>query len=438
MDLPEIEGYEVLGALGRGGMGSVWRARHLASGREVALKVLRAGLSGDSELALRFKREAAVLGGLNHPGIAEFIESTACGDVVCFAMEYIDGEALSERIADGALPVGEAVTIAAGVAEALAAAHAAGVIHRDVKPSNIILSASGAKLTDFGLARRLDGSALTTASRVMGSLPYMSPEQVRGKKLSGASDIYSLGVVLYEMLTAERPFDAADDAALATKILSQPPPLVSRQRKDAPVGLDLLLLGMLAKDVKLREKSAAEVAGKLREVAEVRGPGRTPAVRRHLSGEGAGDRFLATLAASACCAVIGALPALGAFDGVAGRLERGARSLIAAGGRQEPLLAGALARRRVKKARRELRVLEARRDERLRRAEAAVRGSRSEDTEERQSFERLRREMREEAEVFERRIGKLSEEVVEASELVRAAKEKARMRGKSRGKPRPT
>ena len=184
-----VEGYQVVSLVGEGAMGSVYRAREVSSGREIALKVLRAAVATDPEYVLRFKREARALAAVGHPGIARFYDSGGDGDLVYYAMELVEGEPLSRRIADGPLPVREAFEIASRVAEALDAAHRAGILHRDVKPSNIILSPAGPRLTDFGLARPMDGTRITTSGRVMGSLSYMSPEQIRGEKLSVRLDV---------------------------------------------------------------------------------------------------------------------------------------------------------------------------------------------------------------------------------------------------------
>jgi len=267
MRFPDVEGYEITALLGRGGMGSVYRARRESNGAEVALKILSSALEADSEYILRFRREADALSSVKHPGVARLLDFGRRDDLVYFAMEYVDGEGLDERLRDGPLPVGEALELAAQVADVLEATHRAGLLHRDIKPSNVIVSRRRVRLTDFGLARRMEGSGLTTSGRVMGSLPYMAPEQIRGERLSPACDIYSLGVLLFEMIAGSLPFDAPDQEALATRILTAPAPLLSKRRPGAaPVTLDLLLVKMLAKDPALRPASAGEVARRLREV----------------------------------------------------------------------------------------------------------------------------------------------------------------------------
>ncbi len=440
MDFPNIKGYRILSLVGRGGMGAVYRAADETTGREVALKVLGSALSADEEFVLRFKREAAALGALVHPGIARFVASGTSGDLLYFAMEYVDGEVLCRRLADGPLPVDEACRTASQVAEALAAAHEAGIIHRDVKSSNIILSPAGAKLTDFGLARRGDATGLTTSGRVMGSLPYMSPEQIRGEKLEPASDVYSLGVVLYEMLTAQLPYSGAGDEALATRIFTQPAPLVSHRRPDVPVGLDVLLVRMLAKDPALRPQSAREAAERLRELSG------SPARRGRAARAEAprrGEGFIAGVSSALCRLVVRALPAGGLFDRFADRACRWPLSLAADGGKEKILLEAALVRRKVKTAKKELRLLERRRNKRLRGAElaqarrealtsqketasdAARAHIREARIDHEQDLERLAHRMRGDAEIFEQRISDLSEAIVADTKRIRTLEEMA-------------
>src|SRR5688500_17472337 len=207
--------YEVLGPLGAGGMGEVWRARDPRLGREVAIKVLPESVASDPARISRFEREAKLLAGLNHPGIATVhgFEQTADG-VSMLVQELVEGPTLAERLRREALPVHEALGISIQIAEALEAAHKKGIVHRDLKPSNIKLAKDGrVKLLDFGLAKALaveasteDVSKLTTdtsptnAGVVLGTAPYMSPEQARGQAVDERTDIWAFGCVLYEML----------------------------------------------------------------------------------------------------------------------------------------------------------------------------------------------------------------------------------------------
>lgn len=420
MDFPEIEGYRILSMLGRGGMGAVYRARHVESGGEVALKVMRRTLADDPEFVLRFKREARALSAVGHPGIARFVAYGETDDSVFMAMEYVEGESLRKLMDDTTLPVGQACRIAAEIADALEAAHRAGIIHRDVKPSNVILSPSGAKLTDFGLARRAEGSGLTTSGRVMGSLPYMAPEQVKGVNVTGASDVYGLGVVLFEMLTGRLPFDADDDEAMATKILTLPAPILSRHRRDAPVGLDLLVIQMLSKQPELRPASAAAVAESLKEFPR----GRVGAVGpvEEIESDGLASRIQCRI----YTALLGLLPLWKPFEPLAAWAERKGRLGVAPGSSPADRLEGARLRRRIRRDRRMLGRLVPRRDKRLTRArEAGVRAGAA-GVEQSQDLGRLAKELRMEAEVFEQRIAELTESIAEDEKRARRFEERAR------------
>ncbi len=422
MSLPEIEGYEVLSLVARGGMGAVYRARQVSTGRQVALKVVSLVLSSDGEFILRFKREAASLASLSHPGVAQFIEYGQNDQSVYLAMEFVEGEPLSVRVADGPLPVKEACLIAAEVAEALCAAHKAGLIHRDVKPSNIILSEAGARLTDFGLARSMEGPALTTSGRVMGSLPYMSPEQIRGERLTHLSDLYSLGVVLFEMVTGGLPFEGADDEALVGKILTQPAPLASRLRRETPVGLDLLLIRLLSKQEDLRPLSAAELGENLREIASGIGTVRTRRKRRRRAA--VWQRALG----EACRFFIGILPPGKTGSRIAHSTGEWVLSVIGAGEPAALRIEAGLAVRRSRESRRELSAATRKRDLRLKRAQSARRRAAEADIEERQSLERFAREMVLEAEVFEKRMDELAGKALADEERARALEERAAAR----------
>lgn len=358
-------------------MGAVYRAVEESTGRDAAVKVLRNALSVDEEYVVRFKREAKALSAVEHPGIARFYGTGVDGDVLYFAMELVEGEPLDRRLEDGPLPLAEAFSIAAQIAEALDAAHRALIIHRDVKPSNIIISAEGAKLTDFGLARRADGSGITTSGRIMGSLSYMSPEQVRGERLSAASDVYSLGAVLFEAVTGAPPFSADEDAALATRILSEPPGLASRARALVPVGLDMLLVKMLAKDADLRP-TAAEAAGRLRSLAE---------------GTAAAVTFVGS-------------------DREAALAEAAAADAAAL-------------RREIRAAKKEIRRAEKKREERLAKATRFAAQTQHAPPDDAQVLKRAAGRLRDEAAVFDARIRALSGQAAAKSERLRRLEEKA-------------
>ena len=216
--------YEVAALIGQGGMGEVYRAKDTKLGRDVALKVLPDLFADDPERLARFQREARVLASLNHPNIASIYGLEESGDTRALVLELVEGPTLAERIAQGAIPVDEALPIAKQIAEALEAAHEAGVIHRDLKPANVKVKDDGmVKVLDFGLAKALEGDAgsdpsesptLTAAATrmgvIMGTAAYMSPEQAKGKVVDKRADVWAFGAVLYEMLTAKRAFVGGD------------------------------------------------------------------------------------------------------------------------------------------------------------------------------------------------------------------------------------
>jgi serine/threonine-protein kinase len=261
--------YAVLNVLGEGGMARVYLARDNVLERDVALKALREQFAGDEEFVERFRREAKNAAALNHPSIVQLYDQGRAEDGTYYmAMEYVPGGTLKDRIKKEApLEPNEAAGIASRVAEALDVAHARGIVHRDIKPQNVLLTASGeAKVADFGIARAASSKTITETNLVLGTSAYMSPEQVRGDRAGPASDLYSLGVVLYEMLTAEQPFRADDPIATAMKHLEEPP----RHPRDAnpaiPEELDALVAKLLSKRPEDRYASAAQLAEDLRRV----------------------------------------------------------------------------------------------------------------------------------------------------------------------------
>src|SRR6188508_616915 len=216
--------YEILSALGAGGMGEVYRARDKKLDRSVAIKILPEAFAADTERIARFQREARTLASLNHPNIAHVHGLEESSGVRALVMELVEGEDLAERIARGAIPVAEALTIAKQMADALEAAHEQGIIHRDLKPANIKVRPDGTvKVLDFGLAKAMEPTgiaspsvsqsptittpAMTEAGIILGTAAYMSPEQARGKPVDKRADIWAFGCVLYEMLTGQRTFD---------------------------------------------------------------------------------------------------------------------------------------------------------------------------------------------------------------------------------------
>ncbi len=263
--------YTLVELLGDGGMARVYLARDNSLGREVALKVLRERYADDEEFVERFRREAMSAAALNHPGIVQVYDRGRSTDGTFYiAMEHVPGGTLKERIkGEGSLAPREAVEMASRVADALAVAHDRGIIHRDIKPQNVLLTASGeAKVSDFGIARAASSETMTQTNSVLGTLAYMSPEQVRGERVGPASDLYSLGVVLYEMLTGELPYQGEDPIATAMKRLDEPPRSPREVNPAVPEELDALVVKLLAKVPEDRYTSAASLAHDLRRVRD--------------------------------------------------------------------------------------------------------------------------------------------------------------------------
>jgi serine/threonine protein kinase len=277
--------FEIVGPLGSGGMGEVYRAVDTRLDRALAIKVLSPDLAGDPRSGERFEREARVISRLTHPHICTLYDVGSAAvdghDVRFLAMELLDGETLAARLQKGPLPVAQAIRIALEILEALAAAHAVGIVHRDLKPANIMLTKAGVKLLDFGLARLRDPSvkgtasthdALTTTGLVFGTVPYMAPEQVRGAEADARSDLFAFGAVFYEMVTGRRAFRAASEPALLAAILEQTPIPITQLQPLAPTALEDLVNACLAKDPADRWQHAQDVALALRSIAEGRAP----------------------------------------------------------------------------------------------------------------------------------------------------------------------
>ncbi len=248
--------YEVLGSLGAGGMGEVYRARDHKLGREVALKVIRPEVADDPERRDRFEREARLLAALNHPGIATLHALEEIDGVRFLVMELVPGQDLAQRLAQGPVPVTLALQIAAGIAAALEAAHQAGIVHRDLKPANIKITPRGdVKLLDFGLARSrsgpLTGPELTREGLVLGTPAYMSPEQARGQPVDPRTDIWAFGCVLYEMLACRKAFARATLPDTLAAVLEHDPPLEAL-RPATPANVRELVRQCLHKDVSRR------------------------------------------------------------------------------------------------------------------------------------------------------------------------------------------
>lgn len=275
--------YELLAPLGAGGMGEVWRAMDLRLGREVALKVMSAGFGEDADRVRRFEQEARALAALSHPNILAIFDVGTQAEAPYLVTELLEGETLRERLARGPLTIPAALDLAAQVVCGLAAAHAKGFIHRDLKPENVFLAKEGVKLLDFGLAKQ--GAALgpgpcsqgiteemgptTTAGAFVGTLGYMSPEQVRGEAVDGRSDLFALGLLLYEMLTGRSAFAGATGADTLSAILLQDPPELEALARRTGLGLASVLRRCLEKRREDRFPSAEALGQALLELAEV-------------------------------------------------------------------------------------------------------------------------------------------------------------------------
>jgi serine/threonine protein kinase len=237
--------YEVITPLGAGGMGEVYRARDTRLERTVAIKILPAHLAGDPDLKQRFEREARAVSSLNHPHICALFDVGEQDGTSFLVMEHLEGETLADRLARGPLPTEQVLRYGIEMADALDKAHRQGIAHRDLKPANVMVTKAGTKLLDFGLAKRLSGtatsaggpppasllSALATAERpltekgtVLGTFQYMAPEQLEGREADGRTDIFALGSILYEMATGQKAFRGKSQASLIAAILSAEPP----------------------------------------------------------------------------------------------------------------------------------------------------------------------------------------------------------------------
>jgi serine/threonine-protein kinase len=260
--------YRVVNELGRGAMGVVYLAEDEALARTVAIKMIALTGSDDERNTheARFRQEARAAGGLSHPSIITIYDVGREGDTAFIAMELVQGRELRDLIRDGSLSASQAVEVAALVAEALGFAHEHGIVHRDIKPGNIMVLDDGRiKIMDFGIARLKEPTVKTQTGVLLGSPQYMSPEQISGQSLDGRADIFSLGVVLYEMLTGLKPFDAPDLTQVLFWVVNMPAKPPSERRPGLPTVLDYIVARALRKRPEERYATGVEFAAELRQ-----------------------------------------------------------------------------------------------------------------------------------------------------------------------------
>jgi serine/threonine-protein kinase len=279
------ERYEILEKVGEGGMAIAYRGRDRVLGRAVAIKIMRPELATDAGFLARFRREARAAAGIVHEHIAAVYDTGSDGPYHYIVMEYVAGESLRDRLRrEGPLPLGEALRIAEQTAEALEAAHAAGVTHRDIKPHNILLGRGGqVKVTDFGIARAASAPGTGDTSAVIGTVNYVSPEQARGETVGPQGDVYSLGATLFEMLVGKPPFNGGDRLAVLHKHVYDRAPRPSELRPGLPPEVDSMVAHCLEKDLSRRFASAGELRSYLaacpREEGTEAGVARRPRAR---------------------------------------------------------------------------------------------------------------------------------------------------------------
>jgi eukaryotic-like serine/threonine-protein kinase len=269
-----IGDYEILGELGKGGMGRVYKVRNVISDRVEAMKVLLPDLAGQKDLADRFLREIKMLASLDHPNIAALRTAFTAENQLVMIMEYVEGETLAARVERGPVPVDDALKYMDDALAALSYAHKRNIIHRDIKPSNMMVTPQGLlKLMDFGIARSGNDKNLTVTGTALGSLNYMSPEQIQGGAVDARSDIYSMGIALYEIVTGKQPFKRDSDFAIMAAHMKEMPQRPIELRPDMPQGLNDIILMAIAKDPAHRFQTADAFRGALSSVSENLGMG---------------------------------------------------------------------------------------------------------------------------------------------------------------------
>ena len=270
-----IAGYRIEERIGRGGMGVVYRAEHINLQRRAAVKIIAPDLAESEGFRERFTREARIAAALQHPNIVTVYDAGEVAGLLYLAMQYIQGEDLAAILrADGRLRPYRAIDVCRQVASALDAAHAMGLIHRDVKPANVLIEGRNAFLTDFGLTKRLDGThaQLTRIGDVVGTIHYVAPEQIEGRKVSARSDVYSLGCLFYHCLAGQVPFALETDVAVIYAHLSEEPPKLSELRPELPEGLDAVMAKALDKSPDRRFPSCGDLISAARAVIDAAGP----------------------------------------------------------------------------------------------------------------------------------------------------------------------
>ncbi len=295
--------YEIVAPLGVGGMGEVYRARDSRLGREVAMKVLPEAFAGDAERLARLEREARTVAGLNHPNIVVLYSVEQERGVRFLTMELVEGESLVQVVKPGGLPLKQVLDLAIPLADALAAAHERRVVHRDLKPANVMVTREGrVKILDFGLAKvwspesplgatqeATEAPPLSSAGLAMGTAPYMAPEQIRGGPVDARTDLFAFGILLYELLTGQRPFQGATFADLSSSILRDAPPPVQALRPDVPPDVGRIVARCLEKDPEWRVQTAKDVRNELELVRRAVESGALPAMRGREPGGSAPD-----------------------------------------------------------------------------------------------------------------------------------------------------
>ena len=291
--------YEIIAPLGAGGMGEVYRARDTKLGREVALKVLPAELSSNADRLARFEREARTVASLNHPNIVVLHSMEEDNGVHFLILELVDGQSLDHYITTGGLPIDRLIDLGIALADALTAAHERGIVHRDLKPANVMLTPEGrVKVLDFGLAKLKPTDADTDLSHaatvaasisnvgaIVGTVPYMAPEQIRGESVDPRSDLFSLGILLYELAAGRRPFTGSSPADVASAILRDAPKPLRRIRDGLPGDLERIVSRCLEKNPRDRAQSALDIGNELRRLRRVLESGGTEPHEKPSSGD---------------------------------------------------------------------------------------------------------------------------------------------------------